>query len=503
MGNIESLTRNGWQNSSNYTNLDVLGYDYDSGNKLLKVTDTGNKTYGFKESRNAIDDFEYDSNGNMTIDRNKGITGITYNHLNLPETVTINNSKHTGTISYIYDATGAKLKKIATEGSSLTETAYAGNYVYKNGVLEFFNHPEGYVEKEADGYKYVYQFKDHLGNIRLLYSDTDNNGSISTSEIKEEKNYYPFGSIQKGYNNIVRGRKHNYGYNGKEEQNDLDFNTLDFGARFYDPALGRWFTPDALAEKYYSTSPFTYALNNPILYIDPDGNQVAMCCEELQGFVAGMVDNTIGTNFRSRGNTQAFRNGVSIANGTSAAISTILLVDGATNAAAGTAGLVASGAATLATAGGGSIATGPTAAASGALLAKGAAEIGVSAIITNNVKNNMKADAQNGNNNSSSKSKTSESGQYTEPTLPEKTIVDEKGVKVEHYYKSGDHAPAHMHVKGKGANTKIGANGKPIKGSAELTSSQSKVIEANKSKIRSAGQKINKYQKYQNYRKNQ
>ncbi len=64
---------------------------------------------------------------------------------------------------------------------------------------------------------------------------------------------------------------------------------------FMDPAVGRWFTPDALAEKYYSTSPYTYALNNPVIYIDPDGNAVEMCCEGLQGFLAGMVDNTFGT----------------------------------------------------------------------------------------------------------------------------------------------------------------------------------------------------------------
>ena len=97
------------------------------------------------------------------------------------------------------------------------------------------------------------------------------------------------------------------------------------------------------------------------------------------------------------------------------------------------------------------------------------------------------------------KLKTSSSGKFTEPNLPNKTIVNENGVKVEHYYKSGDHAPPHMHVKGGGANTKIGANGKPIKGSSELSPLQSAVINANKSKIRSAGNKISDYQKFQGY----
>ncbi|TSE03804.1 RHS repeat domain-containing protein [Aquimarina algiphila] len=149
-----------------------------------------------------------------------------------------------GNITYIYDATGVKLKKIAPSGSSLIETEYAGNYIYKNGNLEFFNHPEGYVEKEADGFKYVYQFKDHLRNIRLSYKDFNKDGSITQDEIVEENNYYPFGLEHKGYNNTITGREHPYGYNGKEEQNELRLEWLDFGARNHDPALGRWMNID-------------------------------------------------------------------------------------------------------------------------------------------------------------------------------------------------------------------------------------------------------------------
>ncbi len=274
MGNIESLSRNGWQNGSSYGNMDILNYEYDNGNKLRKVTDTGNKVYGFKDGTNTNNDFEYDDNGNMIIDRNKGISSISYNHLNLPETVSISNSEGTGTISYIYDATGAKQKKIVTEGSSNINTEYAGNYVYKNGILEFFNHPEGIVEKEADGYKYLYQFRDHLDNIRLSYSDKNKDGSITQDEIIQEKNYYPFGLTHKGYNDVLRGRNHEYGYNGKEEINDLGLNWNDYGWRNYRPDLGRWMNIDNHAENYYNWSPYNYAINNPINVIDPDGNDI-------------------------------------------------------------------------------------------------------------------------------------------------------------------------------------------------------------------------------------
>ncbi len=271
MGNIVSIARNGWQNTTGYGNMDVLAYTYDSGNKLLKVADSGNDNYGFKDGANTNDDFEYDANGNMILDRNKGVTNITYNHLNLPEEVSVSGNGHTGNITYFYDAVGVKQKKVVTEGSTVTTTEYAGNYIYKNNNLEFFNHPEGIVEKEADGYKYVYQFKDHLDNIRLSYKDANKDGSITQNEIVQEKNYYPFGLTHKGYNEVLRGRNHTFGFTNKEEQDEIGLGWIDITARNYDPALGRWMNLDPLAEQMRRHSPYNYGFDNPIYFMDPDG----------------------------------------------------------------------------------------------------------------------------------------------------------------------------------------------------------------------------------------
>jgi len=109
----------------------------------------------------------------------------------------------------------------------------------------------------------------------------------------EESDYYPFGLKILNYNMdylafqdidgelalyppiTATGKlPNNYKYNGKELQNELGLNMYDYGARNYDPALGRWMNIDPLASKYFSYSPFTYALNNPVYFVDIDGMQV-------------------------------------------------------------------------------------------------------------------------------------------------------------------------------------------------------------------------------------
>ncbi|GAB5400806.1 MAG: hypothetical protein Aureis2KO_23910 [Aureisphaera sp.] len=295
-GNILQLTRMGANDDGTVTGTwDGLTYTYDDGNQLLKVDDNsptpGLIAEGFNDGYvGLLDDFDYDDNGNLILDRNKGITNIGYNHFNLPETVTVSGGQ-TGTISYIYDAMGTKLKKTVTEGSTTHTTKYANGYVYLDDELQFFPHPEGYVkpvvgtteevkgfkggQTTTSGYQYVFQYVDHLGNVRLSYADSDLNGSVGTSEIIEVSHYYPFGLKQKGYNTTISTQGNalaqNYKYNGKELNSELGMEWYDFGARNYDAALGRWMNLDPLAEKMRRHSPYNFAFNNPMRFIDPDG----------------------------------------------------------------------------------------------------------------------------------------------------------------------------------------------------------------------------------------
>ena len=268
-----------------------MDYSY-NGNQLTKVDDTSVNVEGFKDGNTSGNDYAYDENGNMISDKNKNITKISYNHLNLPKQIEFGAGGVDGKFMYIYDATGVKLEKKVAQTvnatSSLTTTVYAGNFNYVNNDLQFISHPEGYVEDTQDTSKpfiYFYQLKDHLGNIRVSFNDTDKDGKIDVrrgtvdidgdgdlkNELVEEHNYYPYGLKHKGYNNVVNGRLHKDRYNGKEFQDELNLNWHDYGARNYNPALGRWMNLDPLAENYPTCNPYEYAFNNPMAFFDPDG----------------------------------------------------------------------------------------------------------------------------------------------------------------------------------------------------------------------------------------
>lgn len=273
-GNITNLKRQGHINSAvtSFGVMDDLTYSYDSGNRLLKIADAAIiDEFGFKDDAvNAIeditDDYSYDTNGNLLSDANKGITSnITYNHLNLPTLIPFSN----GNISYIYDATGVKLqKKVVENGKPDAYTYYAGNYVYEDNSLKFFNHPEGYVEPDGSGgYDYVYQYKDHLGNIRLSYKNVGTSGTPNL-QIQEENNYYPFGLKHKGYNgNIVS--EHNWKFQGAELNESLGLNLYEMDYRSYDPAIGRFTSIDPVV--HHSMSTYTAFDNNPVFWADPSG----------------------------------------------------------------------------------------------------------------------------------------------------------------------------------------------------------------------------------------
>ena len=206
-GNILRMVQRGLVLNTAQT-FDDLSYKYfgNNSNRLeyvneLSATSQNGKLGDFKNGSNGttVQDYTYDVNGNLTQDLNKNITSITYNHLNLPEVITVTGK---GTITYTYDAAGNKLKKTTVENPTVangnktitTTSSYMGGFVYESKTispadpnnpnytdkLQLATHEEGRIRplfnnattpNVPTGFIYDYFLKDHLGNTRMVLTE--------------------------------------------------------------------------------------------------------------------------------------------------------------------------------------------------------------------------------------------------------------------------------------------------------------------------------------------
>ncbi len=213
----------------------------------------------------------YDANANMTYDPSKKIN-VSYNHLNLPRLVEFDNDDH---ITYTYTATGSKLRKTVTSWKTTTggTTDYSGQFLYQDNELMAIFTPNGRLVpvqyNDETFWKHEYNLTDHLGNVRVVFA-AHNHGQ---PEVMQQTSYYPFGmTLQQQNFGGVQSQPNKLLYNSKELQDDelagVSLDWYDYGARMYDAQIARFHSVDPLAEKYFYQSPFTYAVNNPIRYID-------------------------------------------------------------------------------------------------------------------------------------------------------------------------------------------------------------------------------------------
>ena len=287
MGNVQSLLRSGLLDDGSYGLIDNLSYNY-HGNQLLKVDDAAVGPYyqgafHFVDGADEAVEYEYDANGNLVRDLNKGIISISYDLNNQPRKIEYNDGRN---VSYLSDAEGSKLSvsynltamssaqpQMPVMQSSDVASAnvsngqktidYCGNIIYDGDETMILNDVGYALCNKDNNLSFHYYLKDHLGNNRVVVSE---NG-----EIEQVNDYYPTGALMASSKG---GDTQRFKFNGKELDRTNGLNWYDYGARNYDAAIVRWDGMDKLCEKYSPFTPYGYCKNNFVNAYDKDGNDV-------------------------------------------------------------------------------------------------------------------------------------------------------------------------------------------------------------------------------------
>jgi RHS repeat-associated protein len=273
--------------------------------------------------------YDYDAIGQLTKDEKEGIANIEWTLYGKIKKIIYNNGKPA--LEFQYDPSGnrvAKLLKNAVQ-PPVTDTTYTATYYWRDAqgnpmatesrtfnalpgttppVASMVTHPVE-VEYNIYGssrlgtlqddirydvptpqpygiyYKYTakrqYELTNHLGNVTATVSDNktyDVSGTDYDAAVISAQQYYPFGMQMPGRQHEIGTYgslgKYRFGYNGKEKDDEVKGigNSLDFTERIYDPRVSRWFSPDILSKKQPGWSSYKGYYDNPILFVDPDGN---------------------------------------------------------------------------------------------------------------------------------------------------------------------------------------------------------------------------------------
>ena len=278
--NITSLRRMGATNTRRYGLIDDLSFTYQGNRRVTVQDEAGTLSYSgasdFVDGADSEEEYEYDDNGALTMDLNRGITSIEYDNLGNPKKITFTDNR---SIEYVYSADGIKFRAIHKKpgltawthyGGTVVltwrrDTAdYIGNLILKNSHPEMLQFDGGYASfshDTIDGLHYYIQ--DYQGNNRMVLS--------SNGTIEQVTHYYPYGGVIGDISTNENLQK--YKFEGKELDRTFGLDNYDIHARQYFAMAPMWDRIDSLAEKYYSISPYAYCGGDPVNLGDYDGKQ--------------------------------------------------------------------------------------------------------------------------------------------------------------------------------------------------------------------------------------
>ncbi|MGH7427166.1 MAG: RHS repeat domain-containing protein, partial [Candidatus Methylomirabilaceae bacterium] len=274
------------------TLIDNLSYsNATASNRLNSVTDAVGATAEPWDAETGS--FTYDANGNLaTAPAPYSITAVSYNHQNLPVSLTRSGT----TTTYRYDDVGQRITKQVGGGNTevyvLNGPTSLGVVTVNSGgtpVSWYFNVLAGdnVVGRQPNVGNRRYYHTDLLGSTRAV---------VDGATVLESYDFEPWGLLMPG-RTLGSGTKE--GFTGKEQdaETGLDY----FGARYYMPALGRWGAVDPLASTFPEWSSYNYVLNNPLNSIDPTGlscvriSEDRMVCEDVQPEDLGEIGDFLGS----------------------------------------------------------------------------------------------------------------------------------------------------------------------------------------------------------------
>ena len=283
----------------------------------------------------------------------------------------------------------------------LTDYLLGGALTLKNGRIDKYYFEGGFARAfetsaTTDRFVFYYYNQDHLGNNREV---VDIKGRIH-----QVTNYYPFGAPYADENAIKGKSLQPYKYNGKELDLMHGLNTYDYGARQYDPILARWDRVDRMAEKKPWQSPYVYGRNNPIRFVDPDGNDEL---DKAMGYLIGAATNIMpisgARDWYSPADASDYNTALQTTDNTFMAMGGSMVNAGKGGAALGT-GIAATGGAVIVGSGGTAAIAGASTAVAGAALTGVSASAGaVGTLMQMNAANNRNGGYNRGKNTDSSK----------------------------------------------------------------------------------------------------
>lgn len=269
--NITQISRNGLIATNTYGEIDNVSLSF-SGNQLTSMTEEA----GTVLLENSLDipegiwengDFEYDANGNQTRDMSRDIEDIQYDSCNRPVKVTTADEE----IDFLYSADGTKLAQIIPENDIRRD--YCGAFELCDGVLERVHVDNGFFTA-ADSVLHVY-LRDIQGGVLAVY----NTAGAQMEQIVET---YPYG-MPHSSGTLSEVDVNRRWFGGKEFTAESGVNLYDFNARWLNPALAMFTTPDPLAFNTPDVSPYTFCAGDPVNYTDPTGKEVVLFATTLPG----------------------------------------------------------------------------------------------------------------------------------------------------------------------------------------------------------------------------